>query len=265
MYDRYTWYLRKRIEPVELETEQRLLFSTSVQSVNKIGRVSSVTWEREVQIMHTQRARELYKFQIFLLNSDIVLKRKPEPKRDFLKKMMYLFDEVVVWVDTHGTITGVHNFPFLQYQWKQLKTELMWEYHTPEFTPYYEQTDMMLQDQSLLVDYLNLPGVYGLYFNGYWREYRNLRPMYQTIRFGDEADNIEIKEEVDFKLLHEEGRQLSKLIIHGEPADANEWESYSGEYLYNDEILESCYKQVDFGNKKTIYTAKWIGKKKIFQ
>src|ERR1035437_9798268 len=75
----YLSFEKSTIAPVPLDYKQLFLFTTSEEEMDETGRAMSVTFEREVEVNHTGRMEDRYKFQVFLFDAAYTFSRTAEP------------------------------------------------------------------------------------------------------------------------------------------------------------------------------------------
>jgi len=257
----YLSFEKSTIAPVALDYKQLLLFTTSEEEMDETGRAMSVTFEREVEVNHTGRTEDRYKFQVFLFDAAYTFSRTTEPYHTLYRKTSYVFDELVLWADPHGHLMEVHNLPFVQYRWETIREELILEFEGDVFEEHVAFMDDILADEPKLLQYLSTPSMYGLYFNGCWGSYKNGESSDRNVTYGKELQNITVIEDVTLQAI--KNTRLVKLAVAAKEK-SDQFCSYLGNYTYLDNILDQANKIVGLNPNKTIkYSAKWVGLKSI--
>src|SRR5690606_7163824 len=130
--------------------------------------------------------------------------------------------------------------------------------------PYFQTMDNLVESEVPLLRYIQQPCMYGLYFNGYRKQYDNYKTQKQTILYGEQADLITLEESIEHHLKVSEHCEQLRLKLTAQMDDSDGL-NFAGECSYLDGVLEYCKKEVDLGSKKIKYSAKWIGLKSFFQ
>jgi len=261
MMDNYAGFEKANVAPVPLDYKQLLLFTTCSEEKDEIGRVSSVTFEREVEYNNVQEADGLYLFQVFLFEASYSFIRAAEPYDTMFKKMAYVFDELMLWADGHGTLTTIHNLPFVQYRWENIREQLMLDFEGEFFEWHVAFMDDMMTDHDKVLRYLSTPSMYGLYFNGCWGSHKKGEGSSCNISYSHELQNITISEKIEL-----EPSKSNRLVQLGVSANEkpDEIYGYKGSYTYLDGILDHANKEISLNPNKTIkYSAQWVGLKSI--
>ena len=89
-----------------------------------------------------------------------------------------------------GTIINILNLPFIKYQWNKIRKELIDNYGTETtFLSTLETIDKIVSTNESVAEYLALPSVYGLFFNGNWCE-QLVGIEQQLTKTGVEAEEV---------------------------------------------------------------------------
>jgi hypothetical protein len=241
-------------------------FISSVEELNERGKWTRLAFERSIRIYYVGNMESGHKYQVFCPDAEFQFERTTEPNHVMLKRMSFVFDEVVLSTDEAGTITALHNFPFLQYRWAQIRERLSNDYDCDEFTEQATRMDALLGSQESVIGYLQLPSMLGLYFNGYLGEHLSHIPQLHQTTFGRVAGNITIEETIHHEIKENSSQRQERLEISGHPIEeVPGWKGYSGNFSYLDGVLEHGHKRLDWGTRRLNYSAKWHGLKKYFQ
>lgn len=271
---------KKVVVPTEPHFEHLLRFSERTEEKNPKGKLEAITLLREIKVVYLESDYALHRYQIFCHQVEFELERKTFPGANLKAAFLYLFDEVVVNVNDNGCIVHILNMPFLRYRWSVLKEELIHDYGASEvFLKTLRPWDEMIADHDKTIVYLISPSMYGLYFNGYWQQEKRQEANSRHVT----REGQDIEEEIDCKITDKTGSKVVQLFVREslvkkksmdvtKPLSSfasvsmeNEAEQIvsKGEYVYLDNVLHHCRKEIVSGSKKTIYTAKWVGLKKV--
>lgn len=150
---------------LKLPTEVRsrmFQYSTDIYMEESQKRVLNC---RKLKISHLGKVEGKHRFQIITLDIDI---RNTEKRNiRLLKKLSYLFDDVLVEVDEILRITKVINQPQLINRWKNLKLGLLSAYKGESVEHYFKTIDDVVENEKMLIEFLHEHKMFGLFFNGY--------------------------------------------------------------------------------------------------
>ncbi len=262
--DKYIPYEKKIVAPVPLEYEQKLIFSTTEEQTIERNCKISLTFEREVQVVHTQRIDDLFKFQVFLLDSEYIADRLYESYHELYTRTSYVFDELVLWADSKGNLTSVNNLPFVQYQWAKLREELITEYEGEIVEQHIAFIDELLAHNDLVIQYLSTPSMYGLYFNGCWGKYEHNKFSNNKLSYGRELNNVTIPEKLALQTPLKDSNRFVEIGITKDQ-EIEGMINYSGNISYLDGILDTATRTIELTNKTIKFSAKWCGLKSYIQ
>lgn len=120
---------------------------------------------RKLKISHLGKVEGKHRFQIITLNIDV--KNTEKRNTRLLKKISYLFDDVMVEADEILRIKKVINQSKLISRWKNLKLDLLNSYKGDAVEHYFKTIDNVLENEELLIEFLHEHKMFGLFFNGY--------------------------------------------------------------------------------------------------
>ena len=87
----------------------------------------------------------------------------------WLRKIIYLFDNLILSVNRNGMITDILNIADVQNRFLSMKIELLKNHNAPEFLEYIEQIEILFKNKENVIKYLSQDKMYGLLFNGLWQ------------------------------------------------------------------------------------------------
>jgi len=255
--------IKKTIHHVPAYFEQDLLFTVYEEKFNERGKVCSKEINREVLIDYIGLLDGLHKYQICCKDCNITSIRLPSITDDLYCELDILFALLAVSADTEGNLIQLHNFPYLQQEWAEMKEQLLIEYDErgEERWALIQEMDALMQDYNKVLSYLKSPAMYGLFFNGYWQE-----KDVQTVQYGHELNNIIFEEEIEGFIKENETQQLVTIHTTGKAVnmDGNNFK-YTGSCTFLNGALDQCYKQIILDDKQFNFSARWVGLKQRFQ
>jgi hypothetical protein len=246
---------------------QSLKFATTAEKPGENGRPARRTFERQVSIIYWGIKNDLHKYQVFCADARFRFERTSEPYHELIRDIGFVFGQLALSSNEQGLLVRLHNFPFLQYRWKQLREKLHLNYEGAVFMQYITPMDQLMSDYDATLAYLQLPDMYGLYFNGYLGEYQNDAPSRQVFRCGPEAGAMDIEETIILSQTRDNGAQRQiQLEMTGKPVrELPSWQGYQGSCCYLDGVPDHCRKEINMGSEKIIYSATWAGLKTYFR
>lgn len=257
-----------KIKHVAPGFDQLILFTISKEELNKQNRWASSTVNRKVRICYVGWVDSLYKYQLGCIESDYKLVYKADASADLFTKLHRIFTLLVIGADEQGTIKKIYNFPYLQQEWLEIKKDLLLEYDDTDIEKWALicKMDVLMQDYTEVVHYLQLPSMYGLFFNGYWVQCLPEQPLIIAVTY-DEVMHAESFEEcIEYSMQETASQQQVKIDIKGNPLNEKiQSIFYTGTCIFLDGALDKCHKKIDAGSTKFNYSARWVGLKKLFQ
>lgn len=255
--------IKKTIHHVPAYFEQHLLFTIHEEKLNERGKKISKEITREVLIDYIGFIDGLHKYQICCSDCSIKSVRWPTITDDLYIELDIIFSLLVVSADVQGNLVQLHNFPYLQEEWAEMKEQLLIEYDErgEERWALIQDMDALMQDYNKVLSYLKSPSMYGLFFNGYWQE-----KDVQTVQYGNELNNTIFEEEIEGFIKETETQQLVTIQVTGKPVEMNEnTVQYTGFCAFINGALNECYKQILLDKSQFNFSARWIGLKQRFQ
>jgi hypothetical protein len=263
--DKYAYYNKVLLARPTINTVQSLLFISSIEILNEFGRFVPNVYKRYVDIVYVDKLRDCYVYQIEYLEADFDIKGDARRDTNFIKAISYVFDELLVKVSFDGHIIEVLNNDTIALRWEQTKQQLYEENDGEEFEAYCENMETFIKNEMALIDYLNLPTMYGCYFNGYWRQYFYEKQYSVKIVCGIKLNNITIEENIGLKKVErEDDAQLVEItgsLIETELSKENNI-LFSATYAkYYNGFLDCFERVIRTPEKNITYNIDWLGLK----
>ena len=251
----------KHVEPY---FEQDLAFTYYKEELDERGKCTSKELTREVLIDYIGVVDTLHKYQICCDACDIVTKRYSDVTNELFIKLDFVFTLLVVSADAKGNLIRLHNFPYLQQEWLDLKASLADDYDESDADSWemIHVMDVLMKDYNTVLNYIQSPEMYGLFFNGYWNIKDN---EFINVYYGKELQQIMVEEQMHTTTRELGTQQFVEINIEGNTKQLSELISYIGNCTYIDGALNMCQKRIDLGSIKFNYSARWVGLKKRFQ
>lgn len=251
-----------QIKHAELYFEQNLLFTYCKEEWDEQGKSSSNEIIREILIDYIGIVDSFHKYQICCDACNIVSKRNTDVTDDLFIALDFVFTLLVVSADANGNLVELHNFPYLQQEWTDLKETLADDYDESD-TDNWEMIhamDVLMQDYDAVLNYIKSPEMYGLYFNGYRKS-----EAVHSIQYGKELQHAIFEEKIDTGIKELGTQQFAEIHIEGTAEQLPQLISYTGTCTYIDGALNMCRKKIDLGSTKFNYSVRWVGLKQRFQ
>jgi hypothetical protein len=264
--DNYAYYNKVLLKQPSVGKEQSLLFTTIVEQRNELGRLVPDVYKRFVDITCLDRLYDHYIFKIEYLDADFDIKGDARRDTDFVKEISFVFDELWVKVGFNGYITEVLNTDLIIQRWNHVKTTLSEDNEGEEIEAYVALMDTFVNNPEALAAYVNLPSMYGSYFNGYWRQYFYEKQYEGQIQFGIELDNVIVHEQLQLKKVErEDDAQLVEIFgsLHKEKHTQSNIQFAVSYAKYFNGFLDSFERIITFPDVKVTYTTSWLGLKPL--
>jgi hypothetical protein len=261
--------------------EHLVLFHKQVEQKDEKGRDEKDSFSRRVQIIYFGKKELLHRYQVFLLETTLELESKLDGYNTLFTRMSYVFDECLIGVNEQGVITEIYNADFIRYQWMIRRAKFLDEYQGEVFMSHIIKMDNLVKDNHSILNHLRSFSMYGLYFNGCRLSYEDKKIEQVKVDYQEDDFKITVDEKIACHLLKSTDQYVRigvedfkiievQEIRQNERADDLASTSVSnffckGEYYYLDGLLEHCKKEININSKKIIYSAKWVGLKKIAQ
>lgn len=263
MVDQFSYYSKLTIADIPIGFEHSLAFFHQEERKLESGKPSIFAMEREVEIVYRGNFEGMPRYQIFLYKTEIFLERKSIPSKVLIESLSYVFDELLVKTDFHGRIICIANYPYIRYRWGKMRTELVSEYFTEEYQQYFIFIDEIIKDEIVLIDYLNTPEMYGLYFNGLRRQYLCEEAQKNEFKFQLDGQVQTVEESIKGHLKESEANKLATLEVEGRDIEKNI--HVKGKFVYLNGIIDTAKKKINLNDTKINYSARWVGLKNYFQ
>ena len=208
----------------------------------------------------------LHKYQLGCIETDYKLERKADSTIDIIQKLMAVFRLLVLGADANGIIQKIYNFSYVQQEWIEIRSNLLTEYDDTDTEKWnlILKMDLLLQNYDAVLNYLRLPDMYGLFFNGYWRDEFPKEKIIKEQFYGEQHDNKLFQETLHYSIKETNTQQLVNISIKGNSSTIDEF-TYTGSCIFLDGALEVCKKKIENDTIKFNYSAKWVGLKNVFQ
>jgi len=258
--------VEKRMKHVIAGFDQLILFTSSVEELLPRGVWSNYTMERKVRICYVGMIDGLHKYQLGCIETDYKLERKADSTASLVKKLLSVFRLLVLGADEYGRIHKIYNFPYVQQEWIEIKATQLIEYDDTDIEKWnlILKMDLLLQNPDAVLNYLKLPNMLGLFFNGYWRDAFPTDITTTEQMYGEEMGNKQFQEFLQYSIQETTKQQLIKIDIK-ENSISNEKINYSGRCIFLDGALDVCSKKIETDSIIFNYSAKWVGLKQLFQ
>jgi hypothetical protein len=258
--------MNNSMKHVESGFDQLILFTCSVEKLLPRGVWSTYILNRKVRIYYVGRINDLHKYQLGCIETDCKLERQADSTLDLMRKVHNVFRLLVLGADANGTIQKMYNFPYIQEEWLQIKVNLLTEYDDTDIEKWnlILKMDVLLQNYDAVLNYLRLPNMYGLFFNGYWRDVFPEEKIIVEQTYGEEFGKTQFQESVQYSI-RENGIQQLVTICADKNSLFDAQISYSGICIFLDGALDVCRKKIENDSIRFNYSAKWVGLKKLYQ
>lgn len=154
---------------------------------------------RKIRIIHLGKISGKHRFQLITLEFDTGNTEQVNSK--IIKKLSYLFDDIIVTVDETMAIDKVINNAELLIRWELIKEKISKTYKGAEIENYFIALDQILNNEKELIQFFQEYKMFGLFFNGFLQDF----PINKNVFFekldknlianfvNNDADCIEIK------------------------------------------------------------------------
>jgi hypothetical protein len=245
----------------EIGSEQLLLFTTCIEKKDEKGRLDVDLFKRRVNVVYLGKTGNSIRYQLFLYESTLELSARLDKYNVLLTRMSYVFDECYIAVDESGHLVEVLNWEFIQYRWEVIKSRLLPDFEGEKFAPFFEEMEARVKDKESILDFLQQPSMYGLYFNGY----RDLKEQEVPISYRplfEDNDPLTIVETVTAQEVRKQDNQIVTLEIQG-AEEGSASICLEGQFRYLDGLLHDGFKELNIGSQHSSYSVKWVGLKKV--
>lgn len=256
----------KSMKHVKVGFDQLVLFTYSIQELLPRGVWSMYTMTRKVRICYVGMINGFHKYQLGCIETDYKLERKADSTASLVKKLLSVFRLLVLGADRNGRLKKIYNLPYLQQEWIELKAVLLTEYDDTDKEKWnlILKMDQLLQNHDDVLNYLKLPNMFGLFFNSYWRDVLEAEIITTEQMYGDEIEEKQFQEALQYSIQETTKQQLIKIDIKGNSI-SNEKINYTGRCIFLDGALDVCNKKIETDSIIFNYSAKWVGLKQLFQ
>lgn len=153
----------------------------------------------------------------------------------FIRRIAYVFDEVVFKVDMGGRLQKIENIDRIKARWVATKAELEIDHKGRTIESYFNAIDQLLEDEEALLDFLSTPKMFGMLFSGMTAE-----------------GHVQLFNEFNINGKRKKGENTTWDV-------EDDWGNKTGQFSLTKYYLEQGY--LKSGN--TQYEILWLGKQKI--
>lgn len=255
------------VKYAEEDFQQVLKFSYQKEGILPSGTKSLYSFSRRVQISYVGLREGIHKFQLGVLRSELSLSGMANNTAELSKSLHRALGLLVLGADLQGNLVKIYNFPYVKHRWNELKNEFLQEYEKEKYLVLIHEMDQHIATEHALLAYLQLPTMYGLYFNGCWQMHSNNDAVMKTVVHGMELSERRVEEShaVDVKRNETQLQVRIHTGFNKNTYETTDIRNYTGISIYVDGVLDTCKKEIQLDSTKFYYSAKWVGLKKLFQ
>lgn len=235
------------LHPANMEVNN-YIFSTVTTNYSNLKRLKENSFVRSVEVIYLGQLKVNSIFQLLCTAVDFSGDNLEDAP--LLRKISYVFDEVVVSVDVAGNIVQVNNHNEILKRWLVTKAALQKDTEGIAVSNYFDTMDRLMRDTEELIRFLSENKMYGLYFNGYWGKHHNHTPQLKKL---DDARTEQI-EVFEFER-KESGVELQTTLLNND-------ELYNGRYLYQDHQLMEAALELNELDHRIKYNVLCLGLRK---
>jgi hypothetical protein len=256
MRNRYGIYNKLKIKKPEQGYEQSLLFTTVVEQLEN-GKKTVNTFEREVDISYEGYNNQYYLYRVCYLDAVFQLENRYKADERLVKKISFVFDDLLLGVGSQGRVQKILDMDGLKNRWQKVKTGISEQFEGEYITHYLQGMDELLENEKAVIEFLQLPAMYGNYFNGLWDTFHYQQEYQNRVRYGKEAEGITVEETVQCHLL--ETREEDQVLELDIKTSSNLVTAYKGNYRYYNGLLQDGERKINMNNTTITYSVKWTG------
>ncbi|MCD1115995.1 hypothetical protein [Chryseobacterium turcicum] len=131
------------------------------------------SYVRTAEVYDLGKENNYFKYQILIV--DFNFSDDDNAMGKLIKQISYLFDELILTIDEEGNIISVENLLFLQLRWTKIQTDLLKLHQGNVVENYFNQINMVLENEPSLIEFLQEYNMFGLLFNGLWNSFEERR------------------------------------------------------------------------------------------
>lgn len=128
---------------------------------------------RTAEVYDLGKENNYFKYQILIV--DFNFSDDDNAVGKFIKQISYLFDELILTIDEEGNIISVENLLFLRLKWTKIQNNLLKLHQGNAVENYFNQINMVLENEPSLIEFLQEYNMFGLLFNGLWNSFEERR------------------------------------------------------------------------------------------
>lgn len=235
------------LHPVNQEVSH-YIFSTLTTDHTNLKRLKENSFVRKVEVIYLGQLKSNSIFQLLCIAVDFSGDHLEDAP--LLRKISYVFDEVVVSVNAAGNIVQVNNHNEILKRWQDTKAVLQKETEGSIVLDFFDTMDRLMSNTEELIRFLSENKMYGLYFNGYWGKHHNQTPRLKKL---DDTRTEQIGVfEFDRK---DKGVELFINLLNND-------ELYNGRFLYQDHQLMEASLELNELDHHIKYNALCLGLRK---
>ena len=257
------WYAKENFD-------QDLKFSYEKECTLPNGTKAHYVFSRRAAIGYVGLRENLHKFQLGITKAEFSLIRMAEPTADLSKDLHIALSLLVLGADKQGNLVKIYNLPYIKNRWDELKIEFLEDYDQEAYLLLIHEMDKRIANENLLLAYLQLHTMYGLYFNGYWLMQEDQPDgLIKQIVLGKEVAETSFDETLVLEIKKSDKQKEitihSGMLTNQDLNASTPIQGYNGTCIYVDGILDTCKKEIQIDSTNFYYSAKWVGLKTLFQ
>ncbi|WP_223605718.1 hypothetical protein [Chryseobacterium sp. OSA05B] len=122
------------------------------------------SYVRVAEVYYLGNEKEYFRYHVLVV--DFNFSNDDNAMGKFLKQISYLFDELELTVDKDGHIIEINNLNFLRLRWTKIAAKLSETHKGDSIDNYFRKIGSILEDESMLIGFLEGYNMFGLLFNG---------------------------------------------------------------------------------------------------
>jgi hypothetical protein len=228
----------------ESEKQESFLFKREF----RLKHIGSTDRKSPVYNSEHSSQRSAYIYEMEVLNRDFILSDKLEKSTDFIRRVNYMYDWMLLKINLQGKIISVINEIEIKEKWNRIKKSLLADYAGEIVETYLEDLDTRVNDLGILHSDVCRYFNWGLIFTSIPYKHRNDWQGQRIIEFS-EFENEKFEEQIIFRI---EENKMRKYDISINPLKESEMkiEQYHGNIIIpdNDIFPVSALIEVVFRN-----------------
>lgn len=131
------------------------------------------SYVRTAEVYDLGKENNCFKYQILIV--DFNFSDDDNAMGKLIKQISYLFDELILTIDEEGNIISVENLLFLRLRWTKIQSDLLKLHQGNAVENYFNQINIVLENEPSLIEFLQEYNMFGLLFNGLWNSFEERR------------------------------------------------------------------------------------------